>query len=59
MSTLWKTLALVGMALIAVGCAGTQQNTEVAAHGTARTDAAHEKSPETPTKGHEFWQKMR
>ena len=60
MTTLSKYLALAGLlSLAAVGCASTQEHTEVAAHGTSRTDATHHRADQAPVKGHEFWQKMR
>jgi hypothetical protein len=60
MSTLSKVLVAVALSAAAVGCAGAQTNTEVAAHGTVRTDAGpHGGHEAAPQKGHEFWQKMR
>jgi type IV pilus biogenesis protein CpaD/CtpE len=55
-----KTVVLALLALAAVGCAGTQKGTQVAEHGSARTDAqrgSQVSQDEAPAPA--YWQKMR
>lgn len=51
--------ALLGAALVmAVGCASTQKEPEVAEYGSVRSDADHP-TQEAPPKNREVWTKMR